>query len=73
MLDGRDLIVIAGEKDAIFPIESVNDAYAQIQEIYKKEGVADKCKLVVTPEGHYWCKDIVWDAIMNNQEVKSWF
>lgn len=73
MLGGRDLIVIAGEKDAIFPIESVNDAYAEIQEIYKKEGVPNKCKLVVTPKDHYWCKDIVWDAIMNNETVKSWF
>ncbi len=73
MLDGRDLIVVSGEKDAIFPIESAREAFAQIQEVYKKENALDKCKMVETPQGHYWCKDLVWDAILSNDVVKSWF
>lgn len=73
MLDGRDLIVVSGEKDAIFPIESAREAFAQIQEVYKKENALDKCKMLETPEGHYWCKDLVWDAILSNDVVKSWF
>ena len=73
MLDGRELIVVAGEEDNIFPIESARECFAAIQEVYKKENALDKCKLVETPKGHYWCVDIVWDAILNNDVVKSWF
>lgn len=73
MLDGRELIVVAGFEDNIFPIESARECFAQIQEVYKKENALNKCQLVETPKGHYWCKDIVWDAILNNAEVKTWF
>lgn len=72
MLDGRDLIVVAGEIDNIFPIESTKDAYEVIKKIYAKEGALDKCDLIVTPKGHYWCKDIVWPAILEKVNSLNW-
>ena len=35
-------------------------------------GVADRCKLAITPKHHYWCADIVWDNILEKVKEMGW-
>ena len=65
----RRLAVIAGKEDEIFPIEGVYRGFETVKQIYSDEGAEDKCRLVVTPKGHWWCADIAWKTI--NDEVKK--
>ena len=32
----------------------------------------DLCRIVETPKGHYWCEDIVWQAINEECEKLGW-
>ena len=59
----RRLAVITGQKDEIFPIEGVRNAFETVKKIYKKAGVEDNTRLVETPREHWWCEDIVWDTL----------
>ena len=69
MLAPRNLVVVTGQKDPIFPIEGVRRGFETVKDIYAKNGAADKCRLVETPMHHWWCVDIVWNAI--NEECKK--
>jgi len=64
----RKLIVVAGEQDPIFPISGVESAFDTVRKIYEKAGCEEKCSLVKTPLSHWWCEDIVWDAIAKEME-----
>ena len=68
----RRLIVVAGQEDRIFPIAGVREAYATVEKIYEKEGVKDNCRLVETPKAHWWCEDLVFDAIKEETEKLGW-
>lgn len=59
----RKLLITTGKEDIIFPIEGVERGYETVKKIYKKAGSPDNCKLAVTPKGHYWCPDIIWESI----------
>ncbi len=59
----RKLLVIAGQEDTIFPIDGVRKSYERVQNIFDKANVADRCRLVETPMGHWWCEDLVWENI----------
>jgi dienelactone hydrolase len=63
----RNILVIAGKEDEIFPIEGVRKGFETVKKIYEKENAEDNCRLVETPKGHWWCEDIVWNAI--NEEM----
>lgn len=65
----RNLIVVAGQEDQIFPLYGVKKGYEVVKKIFKKAGMTDNCRLVETPKAHWWCEDIVWDAI--NEETKK--
>ena len=69
----RDLIVIAGEHDAIFRIDGVRYSMETVEKIYAKERVPDNCRLVVTDKAHWWCKEIVWAAINDKAKKLGWF
>ncbi len=69
----RDFIIIAGELDSIFNIEGVKTGVEKAKEIFEKENAKDKVELVVTPKGHYWCTDLVWDSIMKRAVSLGWF
>ena len=62
----RKLLIIAGKQDDIFPIEGVRSGYETVKNIYKQCGVENNCDLIETPQGHWWCEDIVWLAIKNS-------
>ena len=72
MIAPRKLIVIAGEKDDIFPIEGVYRGYETIEKIYAKAGALNNRSLVVTPREHWWCEDIVWKAITGAVKEMGW-
>ncbi len=59
----RKLVIIAGGQDNIFPYMGSYKGYVTVEEIYNKAGAKGKCNYVRTPKGHYWCEDIVWNAI----------
>ncbi len=59
----RKLLIIAGIEDGIFTIDGVKEGFETVKAVYDKAGVSDNCDLVVTPKGHYWCEDIVWENI----------
>ncbi len=63
LLAPRKLIIVSGEKDDIFLLEGVKKGYETIKKIYEKAGARNNCELVITPKGHYWCEDLVWNAI----------
>ena len=68
----RRLMVITGKEDDIFPIEGVRESYEAVKKIYTAAGVPDLCRIVETPKGHYWCEDIVWQAINEECEKLGW-
>ncbi|MBQ3075059.1 MAG: acetylxylan esterase [Clostridia bacterium] len=68
----RPFTVIAGQGDKIFPIEGVRDSFKVVQEIYQAAGAPDACRMVETPMPHWWCKDIVWDAILDRTAKMGW-
>ncbi len=61
----RKLVIIAGQDDKSFLLEGVQTGYETVKKVYEKAGAKENCDLVVTPMGHYWCKDLVWGAIAN--------
>lgn len=68
----KNLILIAGSKDDIFPIEGVRKGFEKVKEIYAENGVLENCKLVETPKDHWWCKDIVWKEINEVCKKLGW-
>ncbi|MBQ9756244.1 MAG: acetylxylan esterase [Clostridia bacterium] len=69
----RNLIVIAGEYDSIFPIAGVKEGMKTVEAVFAKENVPDNCQLVVTPKAHWWCQDLVWPAINQVANKLGWF
>ena len=59
----RALVVAAGEKDTIFPIDGVKKAYKQIEFIYKTANCPQSCSLVIGEKGHYNYADLIWEAL----------
>ena len=68
----RPLLIVAGEKDAIFPYYGVEKAYKTVEKIYKKASAADACALILTPKAHWWCEDIVWTNISRLCTKLNW-
>ncbi len=68
----RPLIVVTGKEDRIFPLYGVEKAYKTVESIYTAAGSADNCRLIITPKGHYWCEDIMWDAIDEECKKLGW-
>ena len=56
----RPFCAIAGEDDAIFPIEHVRHAYERLKAVYTVAGVPERCELYVGAGGHRYYKDGVW-------------
>lgn len=65
----RPLVVTAGREDRIFPLYGVKEGFEIVKKIYGKVGANENCRLVETPKAHYWCEDLVWNAI--NEQVKK--
>lgn len=68
----RKLSIISGKVDNIFPIEGVREGYKTVEKIYKKAGAEHNVELIETPEGHFWCEDLVFNAIDNCAKELGW-
>ena len=68
----RKLTVLTGIQDKIFPIAGVRESFETVKEIYKTIGAEGNCRLVEMPEGHYWCEDVAWKAIMEDTKILGW-
>ena len=65
----RNFMPVTGAIDTAFPLHGVQTEFEKAEKIYEIEGAEDKCRLIVTPKGHYFCEDIVWGEI--NEETKK--
>ncbi|NLB15456.1 MAG: acetylxylan esterase [Clostridiales bacterium] len=54
------VVIVAGKKDSIFPIDGVLEGFDTVKQIYKAAGVPDACALVAGEEGHQFYPDIAW-------------
>jgi len=61
MIAPRPLIVVTGDQDNIFLLDGVKKVFAVIQEIYRKEGAEDNCKLIVGHGGHRFYAEQSWE------------
>ncbi|MBQ7363062.1 MAG: acetylxylan esterase [Clostridia bacterium] len=57
----RPLVMVCGREDKIFPLRGVMETYGIVEEIYKKAGAAENCKLVIGEGGHRFYADPSWD------------
>ncbi|MFW6146063.1 MAG: alpha/beta hydrolase family protein [Planctomycetota bacterium] len=60
----RPVVVVAGEQDPIFPIGATRTAFADLERIYGAFDAADRCRLVVGPEGHRFYAEPAWKALL---------
>lgn len=65
----RPLVVVAGRTDPIFPFAGVEEAYAQIQQIYAAASAPDSCRLVVGEGGHRFYADASWPVF---RDLTGW-
>ncbi len=59
----RPLLIIAGQKDPIFPIEGVYEAFEKLKAIYAAAGASDKLELYVGPEDHRYYSQRMWPLL----------
>jgi dienelactone hydrolase len=48
----KPMLFFAGEKDLLFPISSVNDAFAKMHRVWESQGAGDKLVTRLMPVGH---------------------
>lgn len=68
----RHFISVSGQKDGIFLIDGVRKAFETVKAVYAQENAADNCRLVETPKAHWWCEDLVWQAINEETSKMGW-
>jgi dienelactone hydrolase len=56
----KPLVIVAGERDPIFPIAGVRESFKKLKAIYRAAGAADRCHLVVGPGGHRFYAARAW-------------
>ncbi|NJL31030.1 MAG: hypothetical protein HC898_05065 [Phycisphaerales bacterium] len=59
----KPVVVVAGNKDDIFPIQHVRKAYADLRKIYRAAGAEKQCQLVVGDGGHRFYADDAWPVL----------
>lgn len=53
----RPLVIVAGEKDAIFPVKAMRETYQNIKAIYTALGSEGNCSYFEGPRGHRFYRD----------------
>jgi dienelactone hydrolase len=56
----RPLVVVAGMKDHLFPIDAVRRGFETVSSIYSSANAPDRCALVEGAEGHRFYPDEAW-------------
>ena len=57
----RPMLIIAGVKDTIFPIDAVRKGFTAVSKIYSHAGAASDLELFEGSEGHRYYAQRVWD------------
>ena len=65
----KPVVVVAGEKDDIFPIGGVRKGFSDLAQIYRGCGAEDRCHLVVGPGGHRFYADEAWPVMLEEIET----
>lgn len=60
----RDLVIVNGAQDNIFPLTDANREFARLEKIYEAAGAKGKCHHVVGPEGHRFYADPAWKVML---------
>lgn len=60
----RNLLVVCGNQDPIFPLKGVMKSYEMIQKLYKQAGASENCGLVIGEGGHRFYPEKTWPEIM---------
>ena len=68
----RGLIVVSGEKDEIFPIDGAKEGFETVKKIYADNKCPQNCKMIITPQNHWWCTVPVWQAINDETKRLGW-
>lgn len=63
MIAPKNLVVVCGRDDPIFPLAGTRRAFARIREIYAAAGAEEKCALVVGEGGHRFYADDAWPVM----------
>ena len=56
----RNLVIVNGKEDNIFPDEGVRETFEETKRLYAAAGVPDKCALVTGQSGHRFYADDAW-------------
>ena len=65
----RPLIVIAGAKDASFPLREAQGQFVFTERFYAHLDAQSRCRLIAGPEGHRYYANLAWPAF---REVTGW-
>lgn len=69
MIAPRPLVVVSGQNDTIFPLESAKAEFAVVEKYYALAGAPDMCRHVVGPEGHRFYAALGWPVF---DELTNW-
>ena len=64
----RPVVVVSGREDPIFPIAATRRQFRRLKAIYKAAGAADRCQLVVGPEGHRFYATLAWPKMLRQMK-----
>ena len=56
----RQLLVVNGKADEIFPIQAARSAFETVEKIYQAAGAPQNCHMVIVEYGHYFCENDAW-------------
>ena len=65
----KPYVVVNGQFDSIFPLDSANAQFEIAQNVYRLLGAEDKLRHVVGPEGHRFYASLGWPAL---DDVTGW-
>jgi dienelactone hydrolase len=64
----KPVVIVAGKKDTIFPINGTKREFAKLRRIYAAFGAEDRCHLVIGDAGHRFYEKIAWDVMTEEIE-----
>ena len=64
----KPVVLVAGRHDKIFPLAGVRRAFRHLRKIYRAAGAADRCHLVVGPEGHRFYAEAAWPVMLREMK-----
>jgi dienelactone hydrolase len=68
----KPVVLVAGQRDPIFPIAGVRKAFRQLKKIYRAERAANRCHLVVGSGGHRFYAKAAWPVMQRElKRLKS--